>query len=755
MIGQLLNGRYQITQILTKSRMSQTYLAQDMQIPDEAKCLVKQLKHGSHDPAFLHQARSLFQQEAKILHQLGSDFDRIPRLLAYFEEGEEFYLVQEFIEGEPLSKEMGANRHWSESQVRELLKEVLEILKFIHSHKVIHRDIKPENIIRRKKDGKLVLIDFGAVKKVQISQSSNSSATPPGYTPTEEINNPNYTPTEPVNIRRETRETDAIGTRGYMPPEQAKAKPHFSSDLYALGMVAIYALTGKQPTQLSENQYGEIVWGNLVKVSKELELFLNQMVRHYVDYRYQTAQEALQALQQPTPKPKPNPDSVAPLDKKRRKSILLISTIVLLAIGMVTGVIFLIYKYIDYRKLEIRLAQLETSKQRGDLDTCINQAQEFPENNPELYNQAEKLGNDCKIAQDKQRLDRAKSFQVSLQCEAALKEIRQTYSFSNPSLDPSTSEEIKVLIDKCSDQTFQLAKNQFKEGNVDRAVAWAKVIPEGSSAYQEAENAINNWPDEAKANEEYLSQANTAQDRGDWDSVIREAGKVTSDYKKREVDSLIKESINDKGHLNDALDALKRSNWDTAIEAAKKLVTDYGKDQAKMIIDDAQYLPNAQKSLKECRWEDAKKEANKLKTGFGQEEKTRITKEATPILFKEGRLNNGEYREHEFEGKAGQRVTITMVSEDFDTYLSIHKPDGEEIASNDDSFNNKNSSITVKLPANLTYSVRARYYPGLLSAEGNYKVTVYLGEACQSNSRSFSTPSSSPVYREPNTRSSP
>lgn len=289
-LGQTIGGRYTIISQLGQGGFGRTFVAQDQHLPDHQQCVVKQLKPQATDPFTLQTARRLFDTEAKVLHRLGSH-DQIPQLFAYFEENKEFYLVQEFIEGDDLSKELtppnppyqgGATTGnsspyqggvrgglWSEDEVISLLKEILEILDFVHQQNVIHRDINPRNIIRRKQDGKLVLIDFGAVKQVstQVVQGGRTNV------------------------------TVAIGTPGYLPSEQANSNPKLSSDIYAVGMVGIQALTGISPEQLPMNpDTGEISWNDQVSVSPEFAEILDKMVRYDFRQRYQSAALALQAL---------------------------------------------------------------------------------------------------------------------------------------------------------------------------------------------------------------------------------------------------------------------------------------------------------------------------------------------------------------------------------------------------------------------------------------------------------------------------
>lgn len=265
--SQHLAGRYEIQNVLGAGGFGLTYLAQDTQRPGTPTCVVKHLKPARRDEKFLGVARRLFETEAEILEKLGKH-PRIPQLLAYFEEKQEFYLVQEYVEGHPLSDELPVDKKLPETQVFNFLKETLEILVFIHEHKVIHRDIKPSNIMRRESDNQLFLIDFGAVKQIQ---------------PQEPTDQENY--------------TVAIGTRGYAPAEQYAGHPTLSSDIYALGMIGIQALTGIPPYQLGHSESGDVIWRHLVTVREEYAVILEKMVRYHFAARYQSAAEVLEDLQ--------------------------------------------------------------------------------------------------------------------------------------------------------------------------------------------------------------------------------------------------------------------------------------------------------------------------------------------------------------------------------------------------------------------------------------------------------------------------
>ena len=297
MLGQLLDGRYKVIQVLGAGGFGQTFVAEDTRTFD-SKCVVKQLKPASSDPNFLETARRMFQVEAKTLELLGKKHAQIPQLLAYFEQDQEFYLVQEYIEGQTLSTELCPGKKWTEDQVIGLLREILNILAFVHQSGVIHRDVKPDNIIRRQADNKFVLVDFGAVKQIRTQTTTGQGL---------------------------MSATIAIGTPGYMPSEQGIGKPKPSSDIYALGVIAIQALTGLNPSPDLEDtktgfQYdqntGEIIWHDKVQASPGLAAVLTKMVKPHFPDRYASASEALQALEQLkfgyTPTVSANPQGYTP-----------------------------------------------------------------------------------------------------------------------------------------------------------------------------------------------------------------------------------------------------------------------------------------------------------------------------------------------------------------------------------------------------------------------------------------------------------
>ncbi|MEH1922695.1 protein kinase domain-containing protein [Nostoc sp.] len=269
---QLLNDRYQVIRTLGAGGFGETYLAEDTYMPSKRPCVVKQLRPIHNNPQIYQLVQERFQREAAILEELGGANDQIPGLYAYFSSGGQFYLVQEWVEGDTLTGKVQKQGLFSEGAVQELFMNLLPVLDYVHSKHIVHRDIKPDNIIVRHRDGKPVLIDFGAIRE-SMGTVVNSQGNP-----TSSI---------------------VIGTPGYMPSEQAAGRPVFSSDLYSLGMTVIYLLTGRQAQQLeTDSQTGEIVWRQYAShVSPIMAGVIDKAIAYHPRDRYPTARAMLDTLQ--------------------------------------------------------------------------------------------------------------------------------------------------------------------------------------------------------------------------------------------------------------------------------------------------------------------------------------------------------------------------------------------------------------------------------------------------------------------------
>ncbi|AFZ38042.1 serine/threonine protein kinase (plasmid) [Stanieria cyanosphaera PCC 7437] len=271
LVGKVLFKQYKVIEQIDKGGFGHTYIVIDLAFPGKPRRLLKHLYPINRDAASLAKAKKLFEIEAIVLSRLG-EHDRIPRLFSHFEEDGEFFLVQELIEGRNLTSEFKLGKRWGETETIEFLRELLAILSLVHQENTIHRDIKPANIMRRQKDGKLVLIDFGAVKEILTVNQHGST-----------------------NI---SLLSDGIGTPAYMPPEQAMGKPGKYSDIYAVGLLGIQAVTGLSPTKIPQNSEElETMWNKLnLKINPRFKSLLNRMVSFQYKQRFSDADEALEAL---------------------------------------------------------------------------------------------------------------------------------------------------------------------------------------------------------------------------------------------------------------------------------------------------------------------------------------------------------------------------------------------------------------------------------------------------------------------------
>lgn len=559
MIGKLLDHRYQVIRVLAMGGFGQTYIAQDTRRPGNPICVVKHLKPGT-DPRVFDTAKRLFNSEAETLEKLGNH-DQIPRLLAYFVENQEFYLVQEYIEGHTLAEELTPGKRWSESQVIQLLQEVLEILEFVHSQGVIHRDIKPDNIIRRASDNKLVLVDFGAVKQLR---------------------------TQMVTVGGQASATVIIGTPGYMPTEQGQGKPRPNSDIYSLGIIAIQALTGLLPTALQEDpETGEIIWQQSITVNYRLAAVLTKMVRYHFKDRYQNATEALQAckdainpvatLSQPQESTKSRPqvsrlqtvavapaNPVKPVRKDSGKSDPWPILIGILLAGGVAALVANLYPIV--KNLALNLTGKDT--------TLVNKCSAVVVGNSNIRSEPSSINSDNIL----QTVADNTSFEVTGKrtkrgwIEVKLKSGRLAWAYSDvitnnqewasclrekgiatktvndssliatrptPKPKAKSSDVATSLPEKSKESTdnadksersqpsdnsaniIEQAKQKYDSGDIVGAIALLKSVPaNAASGVQETGKMIAQWQDDWAKAEALSNEINKAIDDGKWDKVL-------------------------------------------------------------------------------------------------------------------------------------------------------------------------------------------------------------------------------------------
>lgn len=287
----LLKERYRPIQAIGQGGFGRTFLARDEDIPSKPKCVVKQLFFNQGQTRHIKKAEELFYQEAVRLDELGHH-PQIPTLLAHFEQNQWLYLVQEFIAGPTLSRELKERGAFKEAQVRQALADLLRILAFIHDRQIIHRDIKPANIIRRTGaagagEGQLILIDFGIAKLLSATAMMQTGT--------------------------------IIGSPEYMAPEQTRGKVVPASDIYSLGVTCLHLLTGVSPANLYDEGRDRWIWRDFLTadklVSAELGRILDKMVQAATRVRYASAAQVLRDLEplpSPAIAPSPSPATQSP-----------------------------------------------------------------------------------------------------------------------------------------------------------------------------------------------------------------------------------------------------------------------------------------------------------------------------------------------------------------------------------------------------------------------------------------------------------
>lgn len=258
----ILRLHYKIIKVLGLGRSGITYLAQDIDMIDPRLYVIKEIQSINIDES----TPALFEAQVLISHRVGHH-PQVPSIVAKFEEDGHRYLVREYIDGELLSQEFVSGVTWNQTQIFNFLMDVIGVLCFVHSFKYIHQDINPHNIIRRNDDDKFNLIGFSFAKELGRIDRHISI---------------NYPPNCNHSI--------------YVPYEQEQNAAQFNSDIYAVGVIAIQALSGKFPIDRDPDSY-EFHWRTELNIDERLIKIIDRMVRPDYRNRYQSGLEVLEDLQ--------------------------------------------------------------------------------------------------------------------------------------------------------------------------------------------------------------------------------------------------------------------------------------------------------------------------------------------------------------------------------------------------------------------------------------------------------------------------
>ena len=263
LVKQTVGGRYLITRYLGGRTGVETYIADNLRRQYQSPCSIKQIELPHNSDFDKIQRERNFAEEMSVLERLGYH-DQIPQLWDHFEEDERFYLVQEYVSGTNLAEKM-AKEKLSVAQVVQILDSTLAVLEFIHQNRIIHNNIKPSNLLIRELDRQVIVTDFGVLNEIMTSSITSSA------------------------------DRDAV-SKNYWSPEQIAGRPTMSSDLYALGTIAIEALTGNKPATFARDSSGKLLWTKNLNLERRLVKIIDKLVQPDLGQRYQSAGKALNEL---------------------------------------------------------------------------------------------------------------------------------------------------------------------------------------------------------------------------------------------------------------------------------------------------------------------------------------------------------------------------------------------------------------------------------------------------------------------------
>lgn len=486
-VGQILKRRYEILQLLNSGSLGHTYLARDLAQPARPRCAVKYYPSDRESPHLLKTSRRIFVTEAETLKKLGYHA-QIPRFLDCFEENQGLYLVQELIIGHILNTELALldreNPSEREAKTIYFLRDILSVIDFIHAQGIVHCDIKPNNILRRTKDGRLILIDFGAAQPVRRQIVSNAGTSP----------------------------TVAVSPSGYLAPEQLIGQSQPASDIYAAGVVAIQMLTGLDPAKLQLNlTSNEIQWQHLGQnsYSPELADLLAKMTRYRIGDRYISAREALADLQ--------------PLLAKARDCVLQASS-----------------HYLDNSGLHAQTLADAAIAPHPELSSKFIQKPTVAE----FVAEPDIDSDEVDLAEEKKEL--ATSLPYNAIAPVPSVPLTKMSSRSlNPSL-MGMLVRMGVLValvntfaialglytladSRATDPgevRFAKAQRQLHQGKLEDAIALARTIAPDSPAYEESQKAIAQWQQEWSAASLHFEATREAVEGEDWQTALNEAALV-------------------------------------------------------------------------------------------------------------------------------------------------------------------------------------------------------------------------------------
>lgn len=266
----LIYNRYSILHIERSSNFGKVFFALDTYQNPPRSCVIKVFEPIVQKPQIAEWIGREFQKEAKRLKQLSLNNQHLPQIYTYSNDFQVYYLVRELVEGKTLKEKVQTKGKFSPSEVREILVKLLSVLDYIHDRGVIHQNIKPKNIILRDRDNVPMLINFGSIKQIVATY---------GFYGDRQI-------------------FSSTNHHGYAPSEQTLGKAVRASDLYSLGLTAVYLLTAQNPVDLAvEPNFSNFqLPSEIIACDPTLAAVITRAIGSNLSQRYHSASEMLDAL---------------------------------------------------------------------------------------------------------------------------------------------------------------------------------------------------------------------------------------------------------------------------------------------------------------------------------------------------------------------------------------------------------------------------------------------------------------------------
>lgn len=269
----LLNNRYQIVRILEDGPWSIAWLAEDTQLPSRRQCIIRQVKPLTADAYIQKQLCDRLQAEIETWQKLGGIHDQIPWLSSFADTTGQMYLVEEWVPGLTLTQTVEKQGALDEDAVQQILTKLLTLVDYLHKNQVVHCALEPNNIVLREEDQKPVL-QYGGMLNQVIAHTF---------------------------LENNIRPRPWISTSGFLPHEQVILDQHYySSNLYSLGLIGIYLITGQMPYDLFNLDTGTCDWHQEALVEDAAFVaILNKAIAQFPGERFLTAGQMLKALAAP------------------------------------------------------------------------------------------------------------------------------------------------------------------------------------------------------------------------------------------------------------------------------------------------------------------------------------------------------------------------------------------------------------------------------------------------------------------------